>query len=319
MLLRGRPLWRERAVHCRGRWEGGGDKPQRIVRLFSEISKSLPLPDNPKLTKGLYQHNSLPSPHSGWNKRANLLYIDQPAGTGFSIFEAGEKDRTEAQVSADMDEFLQLFFAKNGYKDQPFYAFGESCRSSEARAKPNRKRARHSQSPRAHPPSRPSLLSRSSPLSRGNRRRPLHPRYGPCYLGEEQAEASAAGVVASAVPGGEGCHHRGQPEGPRNRERPHRSLCAALRVPRRFRTQREIILAARGLELTRLCSHAPVAAPLPARIGQEMAISTNDHTPAVSQATYQIMKAAARIAGKAVEACNSWAPWMCRSRAARLA
>ena len=37
---------------------------------------------------------------------------------------------------------------------------------------------------------------------------------------------------------------------------------------RKFRAQREITLIARGMKLTRLCSHAPVALLLPARVGQ---------------------------------------------------
>ena len=36
----------------------------------------------------------------------------------------------------------------------------------------------------------------------------------------------------------------------------------------KFRAKREITLIARGMKLTRLCSHAPVAALLPARVGQ---------------------------------------------------
>ena len=38
---------------------------------------------------------------------------------------------------------------------------------------------------------------------------------------------------------------------------------------RKFPTQQEITLTARGMKLTRLFSHAPVAALLPARVGQE--------------------------------------------------
>ena len=37
---------------------------------------------------------------------------------------------------------------------------------------------------------------------------------------------------------------------------------------RKFRGKREIILIARGMKLTSLCSHAPAAALLPARVGQ---------------------------------------------------
>ena len=163
---------------------------------------------------------------------ANLLYIDQPAGTGFSIFEAGEKDRTEEQVSSDMDEFLQLFFAKNGYRDQPFYAFGESygghyIPATTHKVWENNKKRR-------------ALLAGSPPLSK-----------------EERDAITVVNLQGLGI----------------------------------------------GNGLTDL-SVQLYAYP-------EMAVSTNHHTPAVSQTTYATMKLAAKIAGKAVEACNSWAPWMC--------
>ena len=46
---------------------------------------------------------------ASWNTKANLLYIDQPAGTGFS-YGLG-MDHNEAGVAPDMYDFLQQFFA----------------------------------------------------------------------------------------------------------------------------------------------------------------------------------------------------------------
>jgi len=63
-----------------------------------------------------------------WNKFANLLYVDQPVGTGFSYVksEDGYVD-DEAEVDAAMYQFLQLFFAKYPrYATLPFFIVGES-------------------------------------------------------------------------------------------------------------------------------------------------------------------------------------------------
>lgn len=60
-----------------------------------------------------------------WNTRANLLYIDQPAGTGFSY--GTGRDVDEVAVANDMYDFLQQFFQEHTkYQAAPFFAFGES-------------------------------------------------------------------------------------------------------------------------------------------------------------------------------------------------
>eukprot|EP00494_Astrolonche_serrata_P030904 UN31172 len=60
-----------------------------------------------------------------WNSQANLLYIDQPAGTGFSY--GTGMDHDEEGVATDMYDFLQQFFkAHSEYAKLPFFAFGES-------------------------------------------------------------------------------------------------------------------------------------------------------------------------------------------------
>ena len=64
------------------------------------------------------------NPHS-WNTRANLLFVDQPAGTGYSSV-AGY-DTTEAEVSRDFYNFLLEFLEKHPWiKERDLYVTGES-------------------------------------------------------------------------------------------------------------------------------------------------------------------------------------------------
>ena len=44
-----------------------------------------------------------------WNNNASMLFIDQPAGTGFSMGDpATDYDHNEKEVSRDMYNFLQV-------------------------------------------------------------------------------------------------------------------------------------------------------------------------------------------------------------------
>uniref|UniRef100_A0A7N0VCP7 Carboxypeptidase n=1 Tax=Kalanchoe fedtschenkoi TaxID=63787 RepID=A0A7N0VCP7_KALFE len=64
----------------------------------------------------------------GWDKVSNLLYVDQPIGTGFS-YTSDEKDirHNEKGVSDDLYEFLQTFFKEHPqYAKNDFYITGES-------------------------------------------------------------------------------------------------------------------------------------------------------------------------------------------------
>eukprot|EP00754_Rhynchopus_humris_P035352 Rhum_TRINITY_DN16872_c0_g1::Rhum_TRINITY_DN16872_c0_g1_i1::g.164734::m.164734 len=63
------------------------------------------------------------NPYS-WNSNANLVYIDQPAGVGFSEGKMNDKD--EAMVAADMYAFLQALFKDHPDWNTEFYVFGES-------------------------------------------------------------------------------------------------------------------------------------------------------------------------------------------------
>ena len=69
-------------------------------------------------------NDTIHNPYS-WNAKSNLLYIDQPTGTGFS-YGLG-LDHDEEQVGNDMCDFLQQFFkAHPEYQQNSFYTFGES-------------------------------------------------------------------------------------------------------------------------------------------------------------------------------------------------
>ncbi len=68
-----------------------------------------------------------------WVKQANILYLDQPVGTGFSYVDAPSLFTTNnTQIAADMVEFLKQFTAKYpNFKKQPYYVFCESYGGSE--------------------------------------------------------------------------------------------------------------------------------------------------------------------------------------------
>ncbi|EFJ37661.1 serine carboxypeptidase-like enzyme [Selaginella moellendorffii] len=64
----------------------------------------------------------------GWDKVSNIIFVDQPIGTGFS-YSSDVRDirHDEKGVSKDMYDFLEAFFKKHPeYADRDFYVTGES-------------------------------------------------------------------------------------------------------------------------------------------------------------------------------------------------
>ncbi|POO01143.1 Serine carboxypeptidase-like [Trema orientale] len=64
----------------------------------------------------------------GWDKASNLLFVDQPTGTGFS-YTSDENDirHDEEGVSNDLYDFLQAFFSEHPqFVENDFYITGES-------------------------------------------------------------------------------------------------------------------------------------------------------------------------------------------------
>ena len=65
----------------------------------------------------------------GWNDKANLLFIDQPAGVGFSYLDEDEPVPSNSfDAAADLQVFLQTFVSKAfpNLLDRPFHISGES-------------------------------------------------------------------------------------------------------------------------------------------------------------------------------------------------
>ena len=70
--------------------------------------------------------DTIPNPW-GWNAKANIIFVDQPAGVGFSYGDASDDDHNEAEVAEDMYHFLHEFYnAHSGLAGRALYIFGES-------------------------------------------------------------------------------------------------------------------------------------------------------------------------------------------------
>jgi len=119
---------------------GSADGVQLFAWLFESPKKGAPLlvwlqggPGASSLF-GAYQENGpyridphtlerVPNPHS-WTQHANMLYIDSPAGTGFST---GRLATNGSTLAADMVEALAKFYQLHpAYADVDLYLSGES-------------------------------------------------------------------------------------------------------------------------------------------------------------------------------------------------
>eukprot|EP00300_Choanocystis_sp_HF-7_P036322 c52165_g1_i1.p1 GENE.c52165_g1_i1~~c52165_g1_i1.p1 ORF type:complete len:460 (-),score=89.00 c52165_g1_i1:56-1435(-) len=94
-------------------WLTGGPGCSSMLALLSENGPCTVNEDGATTT---------PNPYS-WNAQANLLFVDQPPGTGFS---EGSFDHNEDEVSEDMYQFLQAFFGSFKQYNTTFFVFGES-------------------------------------------------------------------------------------------------------------------------------------------------------------------------------------------------
>jgi len=98
-------------------WMTGGPGCSSLVALFYE-NGPYQITDNLSLTLNPYS----------WNEVANVLWIDQPVGAGFSYSSLGDIGVvTEDQMANDMYQFFQSFFHQYPkYAKNDFYVFGES-------------------------------------------------------------------------------------------------------------------------------------------------------------------------------------------------
>ncbi|KAF8880906.1 serine carboxypeptidase [Gymnopilus junonius] len=62
-----------------------------------------------------------------WNSNANVFFIDQPVGVGFSYAEYGEYVGTSEEAAKDIAAFVSIFFENfSQFKDRAFHMAGES-------------------------------------------------------------------------------------------------------------------------------------------------------------------------------------------------
>jgi cathepsin A (carboxypeptidase C) len=99
-------------------WLTGGPGCSSELALFTE-NGPCSVNDDGESTK--------PNPFS-WNSKANLVFLDQPAGTGYSYGGASsDTDSDEATIGEDLYHFMQeLVKTYPQYHKAPFYIFGES-------------------------------------------------------------------------------------------------------------------------------------------------------------------------------------------------
>ncbi|KAH9853076.1 alpha/beta-hydrolase [Lenzites betulinus] len=98
-------------------WLNGGPGSSSMIGLFQENGPCRITNDSSAVT---------PNPYS-WNNVSNMLYLDQPVGTGFSHGETVVG--TSQQAAADVWKFLQMFFADakfSKYKTADFALWTES-------------------------------------------------------------------------------------------------------------------------------------------------------------------------------------------------
>ncbi|EWM30035.1 serine carboxypeptidase [Nannochloropsis gaditana] len=98
-------------------WLTGGPGCSSILALFVE---------NGPCYVNEWGNGTVLNPDS-WNSNANILWIDQPVGVGFSYGERADYVDGEEGVGEDLYQFLQAFFKANEkYQELAFFIFGES-------------------------------------------------------------------------------------------------------------------------------------------------------------------------------------------------
>jgi len=101
-------------------WLTGGPGCASEVALFYENGPY-------KFPSDITKTSPLSSNDYSWNKNANLLYVDQPIGTGFSDAKIGHDSHNEEEVASNMATFLRGFLVENPqYEGRDFFITGES-------------------------------------------------------------------------------------------------------------------------------------------------------------------------------------------------
>ncbi|RLN50292.1 hypothetical protein BBJ28_00019915 [Nothophytophthora sp. Chile5] len=97
-------------------WLTGGPGSSSMFALLTENG---PCSINPDLTTKF-------NPYA-WNSNANVIWLDQPTGVGFSYGVQADKDYNETNVGENIYWFLQGFLEKHPqFKGRDFFVTGES-------------------------------------------------------------------------------------------------------------------------------------------------------------------------------------------------
>lgn len=100
-------------------WQNGGPGASSLLGMMQELG--------PCLING-FGNGTVYNPY-GWSKKSNLLFVDQPAGVGFSYLDHGEPIPGDSFLAAtDMHHFLQIFVSQvfPELEKLPFHLSGES-------------------------------------------------------------------------------------------------------------------------------------------------------------------------------------------------
>ncbi|KAJ3499072.1 hypothetical protein NLG97_g636 [Lecanicillium saksenae] len=100
-------------------WMNGGPGGSSLIGLFSELGPCL-----------LEVNATKPVPNPwAWNNNASVIFLDQPAGTGFSsVAEGGRAPSSDKDSAIDFQSFLNIFF-RDVFPEKaklPLYIAGES-------------------------------------------------------------------------------------------------------------------------------------------------------------------------------------------------
>ncbi|KAI0368897.1 serine carboxypeptidase [Pilatotrama ljubarskyi] len=97
-------------------WTNGGPGGSSAFGLFMELG--------PCRVTGA---NTTERFEYAWNDQANIFFVDQPVGVGFSYADYGEEVSTTAEAAVDIAAFVAVFFEHfPKFKGRPFHMAGES-------------------------------------------------------------------------------------------------------------------------------------------------------------------------------------------------
>ncbi|SNX86992.1 related to PRC1 - carboxypeptidase y, serine-type protease [Melanopsichium pennsylvanicum] len=107
-------------------WTNGGPGCSSSLGLFMELGPCRIPERGGKLSPGPPINGTKWHPQS-WTNRANVFFIDQPVGVGYSYSKTDQRVYTTEEAARDVYAFLRVFFtAFERFRNNDFYMAGES-------------------------------------------------------------------------------------------------------------------------------------------------------------------------------------------------